>query len=327
MHCLEECADGYERESTDQFECKPICHQCLNGICTAPYECECHAGYQSVNDGNETSCIPICLHCDSPNRCDAPHECECDVGYVSEQYSEDEYNGIICRPHCDMECGFGICHAPQQCLCDDGFDLVNGTCIEKICPCENGYCVQGVCECDTGYFLTASGLCEYEHANRQDHIDIQCEDDSCTPTICIPGCENSHCIENNTCECYMGFVAHPEYNHICEPNCELGCINGKCTAPNHCECLNGLKLNEDNMTCVPASEQQHELSIQHNDERHTARTYFLTLLVILLLAGIIIGAFWYKRFYAPGNQYILDSKGFWQHYQNLMHLFSLYIYI
>ncbi|KAJ8682436.1 hypothetical protein QAD02_018228 [Eretmocerus hayati] len=135
------CLFGFEERDG---ACRPVClHDCENGDCVAPRQCQCHQGYRL----NETKhCEPVCESGCPHGQCYRPEMCLCDDGYDISRYTPE-----TCVPRCPRSCINGECHSPDVCTCKPGYGEDNdGTC-QPICRegCENGQCVAPErCQCD-----------------------------------------------------------------------------------------------------------------------------------------------------------------------------------
>jgi len=170
------CKDGFEDEtcSKDIDECSwtgelKVCNgshmKCENNI--GSYSCGCESGF--IRD--EESCVPARTCADNPCGLNTVCTDDDDVGFVCNCFSgfAMDINGFNCDVDID-ECAdngacldkpFSTCQneiGSFSCMCNEGYEEVDGKCIEipkcrgVICDM-NGYCdpLDGVCYCNAGF--------------------------------------------------------------------------------------------------------------------------------------------------------------------------------
>lgn len=113
------CCSGYQRVAHSHNRCEPICDNgCVNGNCTAPNKCVCHADHILDLAGN---CVPTCPKACINGVCTLHGVCSCNVGFVLDETKK------MCLPHCEGGCGQGNCTEPNICSCHTGFNKNNST--------------------------------------------------------------------------------------------------------------------------------------------------------------------------------------------------------
>ncbi|XP_012063530.1 PREDICTED: fibrillin-1-like [Atta cephalotes] len=270
------CDPGYELDMNHfPHRCKPKCHPCIFGTCTAPGTCTCDHGYTAVN---ASVCEPICEPNCGTGICTKPGLCTCDFGYVF-----DETNRT-CKPYCSIPCGLNKeCVAPNECKCSKGYhkkDIIftfdrsniwnypffrNEFSLRRpffkklvsyctpICnfECINGKCTApNVCTCDKNFYPrwidNHSPLPDNSHVLR---ICDRLPGPPCNESSC--GVKGT-CHESGICICNDGYVR--DTNGDCVPFCTPTCSNGTCTAPNRCECHDGFASRNESF-CEPICER------------------------------------------------------------------------
>ncbi|EGI62311.1 von Willebrand factor D and EGF domain-containing protein [Acromyrmex echinatior] len=270
------CSPDFELDMNHR--CKPKCHSCIFGTCTASGTCTCDHGYTIVNG---SVCKPICEPSCGTGICTKPGLCTCDFGYVF-----DETNRM-CKPHCSVPCGLNKeCVAPNECKCSKGYhkkDIIfnldhphfwhplfrNEFSLRRsffkkasialvfyctpICnfECINGKCTApNVCTCNRNFYPRwidhHPSLPDNSHELRIcDHLPgPPCNESSC-------GVKGT-CHESGICICNDGYVR--DTNGDCVPFCAPMCSNGTCTAPNRCECHDGFASRNESF-CEPICEK------------------------------------------------------------------------
>lgn len=80
----------------------------------------CCEGFAGLPGNCQPICKPACVHAE----CTAPQQCTCRAGY--ETVDRLEYSKLGCQPVCE-ECHYGDCTEPDVCTCWPGFEVDSTT--------------------------------------------------------------------------------------------------------------------------------------------------------------------------------------------------------
>ena len=82
-----ECDEGFVlMEKENRSVCEPYCKSCFNGVCVAPGDCRCNAGFVKTDTGNSNDgndCVSACKNnCNDHGVCDVNNRnCHCYYGW------------------------------------------------------------------------------------------------------------------------------------------------------------------------------------------------------------------------------------------------------
>lgn len=216
--------------------CEYMCNRSANGP-----RCVCPSGVDLQADGRSCAkpvaqlCNELCQHF-CVNNSDVPgsYSCMCETGY---QLAAD---GHRCEDVDDCKQGPNPC--PQlcfnteggfECRCYDGYELVDGECVEQLDPCFGSKCEY---QCQPVNSTHYNCICAEGFAPKPDDPD-RCEM-FCNETSCPADCDPN---SPSFCQCPEGFIL--DEGSICTDidECSQGeCLTNECrNLPGSYECICG----------------------------------------------------------------------------------------
>ncbi|XP_059115619.1 thrombomodulin [Peromyscus eremicus] len=227
----------WSREATGAWDCSVENGGCeyLCNQSTGEPRCLCPSGTDLQADGRScikplvSSCNDLCEHfCVNSPDVPGSYSCMCETGY---QLAADQHR---CEDVDDCKQGPNPC--PQlcvntkggfECLCYDGYEFVDGECVESLDPCFGSNC-EYQCQpvSPTEYrCICAEGFAPKPHEPQS--CEMFCNESSC-PADCDPNTPEF-------CHCPEGFIL--DEGAICVDIDE--CSQGECSAGSECRNLPG----------------------------------------------------------------------------------------
>ncbi len=209
----------------NQFEVSPQSKECVLHECAET--ADCCGGKPSTAPAKCANVVSIC---------DTPTIPGCTSDFLSCTSSAECDGGV---------CGLGICSYTST-SCDDANPCAQDTCVTGTCSISSVSCPNGQSDCATNTCLSRECSCENPV---HDPFDPICTDPDCTD-VCTVICQDSLCVEDETCEtdtdCIGSFTG---------PVCLEGSCVG-CATDDDCDTENDFACNANHQCEKPCTKNE-----------------------------------------------------------------------